>query len=239
MAGPGGSRRSPTPPPAPVRRAASRWPGRRTPRTPPARTTSGSRPAAVMVRPPSATAAPAASRSRPVIRAPEGSCGIDSVNDDLRHSGSRQRHRRLCHTSRAGTGNATSRGPVSTRPFTELTASHTPDTTAAPAGCPPWTGAAPGSRPGRARPDRPPHRPAPPTTSYRRARPSLFLIDCFSNSHDHEGLRAPHTQGHTTPEATTPRYQPVGANHRCPAKIEDPVLSAHLRSRSRRPARGG
>jgi hypothetical protein len=44
-----------------------------------------SRPTAAMVRPPTATAAPAASRSRPVIRAPEGTCGIDSVNDERTH----------------------------------------------------------------------------------------------------------------------------------------------------------
>ena len=42
-------------------------------------------PGRAMVRPPTATAAPAASRSRPVIRAPEGTCGIDSVNDDRTH----------------------------------------------------------------------------------------------------------------------------------------------------------
>ncbi len=79
-----------------------------------------SHPAWVMVRPPAATAAPAASRSRPVIRAPRGTCGIDSVNEDRAHPDCRQRHRRLCHTSRDGTGNATSRGPVSTHPFTDI-----------------------------------------------------------------------------------------------------------------------
>ena len=81
--------------------------------------TAMSRPTAVMVRPPTATAAPAASRSRPVTRAREGTCGIDSVNDDRAHPDSRHRHRRLRHTSRAGTGSATSRGLVVTHPFTD------------------------------------------------------------------------------------------------------------------------
>jgi hypothetical protein len=47
-------------------------------------------------------------------------------------------------------------------------ASHTRDT---PAACPSCSGAPPGSRPDRVRPDRPPHRAAPTTTSYRSFTP--------------------------------------------------------------------
>lgn len=81
---------------------------------------SRSRPAWVTVRPPSATAAPAAARNRPVTRRPGGTWGTDSVNDERGQSGWAHRQRRLCHTNRTGTGQGTSRGPVLTHSLTEL-----------------------------------------------------------------------------------------------------------------------
>lgn len=84
-----------------------------------------SRAACATVRAPSATARPAASRSRLprsrlVTRLREGICGTDSVNDERAHPDTRHRHRRFRHTNRAATEKGTSRGPVETHPFTEV-----------------------------------------------------------------------------------------------------------------------
>ena len=161
----GGLVDTPPPPPSPVRRQ-SRWPGRRTR----ADTTGQDNPGPtrlVMVRPPSATAAPRRVPKPTGDPRPRGTCGIDSGNEDRAHPDCRHRHRVVPH-QRDGTGNATSRGPVSTHPFTDIDTDRHDGTNAAVSTVDTCTTRQPS---GRARPDRPPHRPAPPTTSYRRARP--------------------------------------------------------------------
>jgi hypothetical protein len=189
-----------------------------------------SRPTALTVRPPTATAAPAAAFNRAVTRAPGPSCGIDSVNEDRTHPDVRQRHRRLCHTSRAGTGSATSRGLVLTHPFTDVAGVRHDGHTAAASS---WASFARGAvdtcttrHPSGSSSTRSTTTPSSPNNNVvSSCTPALFLIDCLSNSHDHEGRRAPHIGGSIHPRTTTGRHRSAGSNDRCPAKIEDPVFT--------------
>src|SRR5690349_17107212 len=178
-----------------------------------------SRPAWATVRPARATAVPAASRSRAVIRAPQGTCGIDSVNDERAHSGSRQRHRRLRHTNRDGTGNATSRGPVSTQPFTDVdTDRHDGHTATASAVDTCTTRQPSGSSSTRSTTT-----PSNPTNNVVSSCTPVVLLDRLPRlSHDHEGLRAPYIRGSHHPEPTPLGHQPGGANLPLPGQDRRP-----------------
>jgi hypothetical protein len=153
-----------------------------------------SRPAWVIVRPPTPTARPAAVFSRAVTRARGGSCGADSVNEPRPQLGVRQRHRRLRHTSRDLTGPVTSRGRVTAQPRGALEgvrhAGHTASTSAAVTRC---TTRHPSIGSSSTRSTTTPSNPSNNVVS--SCTPALFMIDCFSNGHDHEEPRAPSHRG--------------------------------------------